>query len=261
MTVYNSFFATNIRGEAAKFVGLGNYFSIFQDPLFLKSLAGTLVYVVAFAAITIVAGVVLARLATMKLRRISWFQTAFAGTMGTSAAAASILWLFLFNPSVGLASFALKAMGMTNANLLVDPTGAMIVIVLASVWMALGFAFLILLSAFQSVPPEYYEVADIAGWSQYKQTLKITVPMISPTLFFLFVVEIIDGFKMFAQIDLITGGGPNNATNFLAYKIYQDAFTFHNFGTASAESIVLTVIIALATWIQFHYTERKVYYA
>lgn len=261
MTVYNSFFATNIRGEAAKFVGLGNYFSIFQDPLFLKSLAGTLVYVVAFAAITIVAGVVLARLATMKLRRISWFQTAFAGTMGTSAAAASILWLFLFNPSVDLASFALKAMGMTNANLLVDPTGAMIVIVLASVWMALGFAFLILLSAFQSVPPEYYEVADIAGWSQYKQTLKITVPMISPTLFFLFVVEIIDGFKMFAQIDLITGGGPNNATNFLAYKIYQDAFTFHNFGTASAESIVLTVIIALATWIQFHYTERKVYYA
>ncbi|RND87539.1 sn-glycerol-3-phosphate transport system permease protein UgpA [Lacticaseibacillus paracasei] len=139
MTVYNSFFATNIRGEAAKFVGLGNYFSIFQDPLFLKSLAGTLVYVVAFAAITIVAGVVLARLATMKLRRISWFQTAFAGTMGTSAAAASILWLFLFNPSVSLASFALKAMGMTNANLLVDPTGAMIVIVLASVWMALGF--------------------------------------------------------------------------------------------------------------------------
>ena len=139
-------------------------------------------------------------------------------------------------------------MGMTNANLLVDPTGAMIVIVLASVWMALGFAFLILLSAFQSVPPEYYEVADIAGWSQYKQTLKITVPMIY-------------GFKMFAQIDLITGGGPNNATNFLAYKIYQDAFTFHNFGTASAESIVLTVIIALATWIQFHYTERKVYYA
>ena len=105
------------------------------------------------------------------------------------------------------------------------------------------------------------KVADIAGWSQYKQTLKITVPMISPTLFFLFVVEIIDGFKMFAQIDLITGGGPNNATNFLAYKIYQDAFTFHNFGTASAESIVLTVIIALATWIQFHYTERKVYYA
>ncbi len=137
----------------------------------------------------------------------------------------------------------------------------MIVIVLASVWMALGFAFLILLSAFQSVPPEYYEVADIAGWSQFKQTLKITVPMISPTLFFLFVVEIIDGFKMFAQIDLITGGGPNNATNFLAYKIYQDAFAFHNFGTASAESIVLTVIIALATWVQFHFTERKVYYA
>ncbi len=91
MTVYNSFFATNIRGESAKFVGLGNYLDIFKDPLFLQSLTGTLVYVVAFALATIVLGVILARLATMKLRRISWFQTAFAGTMGTSAAAASIL--------------------------------------------------------------------------------------------------------------------------------------------------------------------------
>ncbi|KRN27282.1 ABC superfamily ATP binding cassette transporter, membrane protein [Lactobacillus selangorensis] len=260
-TIYNSFFAANVRGEAVKFVGWANYRTLFKDPLFLKSLSETFVFVLVFAVLTLLIGIVLARLATLKLRRMKVFRTAFAGTMGTSAAAAAILWLFLFNPSVGMVHLMLKAIGLPNVNLLVTPLGAQIVVILTSVWMALGFAFLILLSAFQNVAPEYYEVAAIAGWSDWQQTLKITVPMISPTLFFLFVIEVIDGFKMFAQIDLITGGGPDNATNFLAYKIYLDAFVFHHVGIASAESVILTVLIIFVTWIQFHYTERKVYYA
>lgn len=259
-TIYNSFFVTDITGHNSRFVGATNYLTMLHDPIVAKSLVATISYVLAMSVLTVVLAMVLARLATVKLRHIGWFQTAFASTMGMSAAAASILWLFLFNPSVGQLTRFLKFIGVAAPNPLANNFGAMVVVVLVSVWLHLGFAFLILLSAFQSVPQSYYEVAELAGYSGFKQTRKITVPMISPTLFFLLVVEVIGGFKAFAEIDLITGGGPDNATNLLAYKIYTDAFSLQKFGPASAEAIVLTVLIALATWIQFRYTERKVFY-
>ncbi|WP_179394794.1 carbohydrate ABC transporter permease [Lacticaseibacillus absianus] len=259
-TLVNSFFVTNIAGVTTRFVGLANYQAVFGDPVFIQSLTSTLVYVLAVSSLTVLLALTLARLATMKLRHIGWVRTAFASTMGMSAAAASILWLFLFNPSVGQLPQLMQALGWANANPLADGQGAMVVVVLVSVWLHLGFAFLILLSALQSVPQDYYEVAEIAGVSSLKQTLRITVPMVSPTLFFLFVVEVIASFKSFAEIDLMTGGGPNNVTNLLAYKVYLDAFGLQKFGPASAEAIVLTGLIALATWVQFRFTERKVFY-
>ncbi|ERL65790.1 carbohydrate ABC transporter permease [Schleiferilactobacillus shenzhenensis] len=260
MTVFNSLFATNLTGAAAKFVGFGNYVTIFSDPLFFKSLTNTFIFVACDSVGVILLALLLARLATARIRGAGFFRTAFASTMGVSAAAASILWIFLFNPSVGLISIGLKQLGFGNVNILTDPTGAMIAVILSSIWMGSGFAFLNLLGALQSVPQDYYDVASLAGWSSWRQTWKITIPMVSPTLFFLIVVEVIGAFKTFTQIDLITGGGPDNTTNFIAYKVYQDAFNYRNIGIASAEAIVLTVIIAVATWIQFRYTERKVYY-
>lgn len=260
MTVINSLFATNLTGKAANFVGVGNYVTIFSDPLFFKSLGNTFIFVTVTSVSTIALALILARLATQRLRGAGFFRTAFASIMGVSAAAASILWLFLFNPSVGLISILLKMIGFAQVNVLTNPTGAMIAVILSSVWMGSGFAFLNLLGALQSVPQDYYDVASLAGWSNWRQTWKITIPMVSPTLFFLIVVEVIGAFKTFTQIDLITGGGPDNTTNFIAYKVYQDAFNYRNIGIASAEAIVLTVIIALATWVQFRFTERKVYY-
>lgn len=260
MTVINSLFATNLTGKAANFVGVGNYVTIFSDPLFFKSLGNTFIFVAVTSVSTIALALILARLATQRLRGAGFFRTAFASTMGVSAAAASILWLFLFNPSVGLISILLKMIGFAQVNVLTNPTGAMIAVILSSVWMGSGFAFLNLLGALQSVPQDYYDVASLAGWSNWRQMWKITIPMVSPTLFFLIVVEVIGAFKTFTQIDLITGGGPDNTTNFIAYKVYQDAFNYRNIGIASAEAIVLTVIIALATWVQFRFTERKVYY-
>ncbi|WP_416353202.1 carbohydrate ABC transporter permease [Agrilactobacillus fermenti] len=260
VTVINSLFATNVRGENARFVGLANYIQIFKDPVFIKSLGHTFAYVFITSILTIMVALLLARLVTQRIKGQAFFRTAFASTMGISAAVASILFLFLFNPSVGLVVTFLKTIGAKQTNLLVSPTGAMFILILSSVWMGLGFAFLNLLGALQSVPESYYEVAEIAGWSNWMQTWKITVPMISPTLFFLFVVEIIGKFKTFTAVDLITGGGPDNNTNFVAYKIYQDAFASHNFGIASSEAIVLTIVIAIATWIQFRYTERSVFY-
>ncbi|KRM27083.1 ABC transporter permease subunit [Schleiferilactobacillus harbinensis] len=260
MTAIESLFSTNVRGELAQFVGFSNYAEIFSDPLFLKSLVNTFIFVITAGLGTIALALFLASMVTEKMRGSGFFRTAFASTMGISGAVASVLFLFLFNPSVGVLGILLKDIGVKQNNLVADPTGAMIILVVVSIWMGTGFSFLNLLGALQSVPADYYAVADLAGWSSWQKTWKITIPMVSPTLFFLLVVEIIGKFKTFTEIDLITGGGPDNATNFIAYKVYTDAFGNRNFGIAASEALVLTAIIAFATWFQFRFTERKVYY-
>ena len=126
--------------------------------------------------------------------------------------------------------------------------------------MNLGFTFLVLFGALQSVPPTLYEAAQIAGVSKRYQFFHITLPMISPTLFFVCIVTLIEAFKSFGLIDLMTTGGPNNATNLMVYRIYQDAFLNGNYSLASAESIILAVIIAIFTLIQFKFLEKRVNY-
>lgn len=259
-TTVVSFFSNNLAGQVTKFVGLDNYRAIFSDSLFIKVLLQTITYVVAATVLMIGLALVLAELTANKLRGMSVYRTIITATMGVSAAAASVLWLFMVNPSVGIVAKVITFFGGKNTNVLTTGTGAMVTVILSSVWLGLGFAYLNILGALQSVPTSLYEVAEIAGWSHFARTRKITLPMISPTLFFLVVVEVIEHFKTFTQIDLITAGGPDNATNLIAYKVYVDAFQNGDIGAASAEAIILTIIITIVTWIQFRFTERKVYY-
>ena len=145
-------------------------------------------------------------------------------------------------------------------NWLTQPGWAMFAIIVSTVWMNLGFTFLILFGALQSVPVTLYEAARIAGVSKRCQFFKITIPMISPTLFFAAIITLIDAFKSFGLIDMMTAGGPNNTTNLLVYRIYQDAFLNGNYALASTESVALAIIIAIFTLIQFKFLEKKVTY-
>lgn len=259
-TLYMSFFNTNILGKTTQFVGFANYKSLIKSTAYLKSLGSTLIFVLLSSLLTIVIGLFLARLAVKKVSGIGLFRTIFSSTMGVSISVGAIFWLFIFNPSVGLITRILSIFHLTAPNMLTSPVGAMVAIIVSTVWMNLGFTFLVLFGAMQSVPQYLYEYADIVGLSDRSKFFRITLPMISPTTFFVLVVTLIEAFKSFGLIDLMTAGGPDNATNFLVYRIYQDAFINGNYASASAQSIVLAVIIGIFTIIQFKLLEKKVNY-
>ncbi|WP_300562003.1 sugar ABC transporter permease [Companilactobacillus sp.] len=259
-TLYISMFLTNTLGNTTVFAGFSNYASLISSPDFINSLVVTLTYVLAVTFFTLSISLLLAKLASKKLPGISVFRTLYSVTMGVSVSVAAIFWLFIFNPSTGFFALISNALKMTPINWLTDPQNAMWAVIITTVWMNLGFTFLILLGAIESVPQSLYEAANVEGASSRYQFFKITLPMISPTLFFVSTITIIGAFKSFGLIDLITKGGPTNATNMLVYRIYKDAFYSGNYAQASTEAIILTVIIAVFTLLQFKFLEKRVNY-
>lgn len=259
-TLYISMFLTNTLGKTTVYVGFQNYAKLITSPDFLSSMWVTFVYVLAVTVLTIALGLLLANLASQKLPGIGIFRTLYSVTMGVSVAVAAIFWLFIFNPSTGFFALLSSWLNLPVVNWLTSPSNAMWAVIITTVWMHLGFTFLILLGAIESVPSTLYEAADVEGASSKYQFFHITIPMISPTLFFVSTITIIDAFKSFGLIDLITKGGPTNATNMLVYRIYKDAFYSGNYAKSSAEAIILTVIIAFFTLLQFKFLEKKVNY-
>lgn len=257
-TLYLSLFLTNNVGRPTVFVGLKNYVSLLTSAAYRASLTATGFYVVGVVVLTLALGILLAQATVQKLAGIQWFRTIFSATMGVSVAA--IFWLFIFSPSVGLLDQIAAFFHLPVINWLTDPGWAMVAIIVSTVWMNLGFTFLILFGALQMVPPTLYEAADIEGASKRYQFWHVTLPMISPTLFFTATVTLIGAFKSFGLIDLMTAGGPNNATNLMVYQVYKDAFLTGNYGMASAESIILALVIALFTLLQFKFLEKRVTY-
>ncbi|KRK33452.1 ABC transporter permease [Loigolactobacillus bifermentans DSM 20003] len=259
-TLYMSFFLTDKFGHITVFNGLGNYRSLLQDASYWASLGATLSYVAVVAVLTIVLGLILAVAAQQQLKGIGFFKTLFSSTMGISVSVAAIFWLFAFNPSVGVFAQLSQALHLPEINWLADPHFALLAIIITTVWMNLGFTFLILFGALQQVPRSLYDAADVAGVAKRTQFLKVTLPMISPTLFFVTTVTLIDAFKSFGLIDLMTAGGPSNATNLLVYRVYQDAFLNGSYAQASTESVVLTLLIAVVTLVQFKLFGKRVTY-
>lgn len=259
-TAYLSFFLTNARGETTLFVGLQNYLEMFASPVFHQSMKSTFLFVLYTVPTTIVIALFLAVLANEKLKGIGFFRTIFSSTMGISVAAASVFWLYIFHPSIGFLNQILEMLGVDRIGWLTDPHWALIAIAVTTIWMNLGFTFLVLLGGLQSIDSYLYESADIDGASYFYKLRRITIPMLSPTLFFVITVTIINAFQTFGQIDILTQGGPQNTTNLIVYSIYREAFANYQFGTASAQAIVLFIIILIMTIVQFKLGERKVHY-
>lgn len=259
-TVYYSFFLTNALGEPVKFVGFANYTTILKDPVFLTSLGVTLIFVVAVTGLTTIFALALANLARKHLRGTVIFRTFFASTMGVSVSAASVLWLFFFQPTTGVSDMILNALHLPPIHWLTGNVWALVAVILTVVWMNIGFAFLAISGALENVPTHLYETAEIEGITPWLKFRYITLPHISPTLFFVATVTMINAFQTFGQVDLLTKGGPNNHTNLIVYHIYRDAFVNLNIGKASTESIILALLIALVTMAQFKLTEKRVMY-
>lgn len=259
-TIYYSFYLTDIHGEATLFVGLENYQYLFSDSAFYKSIKSTLLFVLYTVPTSIVFALFLALIANEKVRGIGLFRVLFSSTMGISVAASAVIWLFLFHPSVGLFNNILASMNLPAIAWLTSPDWALFSVSVTTVWVNTGFAFLVILGGLQNIDTSLYESASIDGASYLHKLRRVTLPMLSPTLFFIVTVTLISAFQSFGQIDILTHGGPNDATNLIVYSIYKEAFVNHQFGTASAQAMVLFIFIFIATLLQFKFAERKVHY-
>ena len=259
-TLYYSFFSTNARGVPVLFVGFDNYAGLFQSDSFLKSMTGTFLFVLYTVPLGVAFAFFLAVISSEKLRGIEFFRVIFSSTVGVSVAAGSMIFLFLFHPSIGFLNHVLDWIGLPPIHWLTDPKWALISIAATSIWMGVGFNYIILLGGLQSIPEDIYESARIDGAGYWSRLFRITLPMVSPTLFFVIIVTVIHSFQSFGQIDILTKGGPAEATNLIVYSIYQNAFIHYKFGIASAQAIILFLIVLLATLIQFKVGEKKVHY-
>lgn len=259
-TIYLGFFLTDQNGNAAIHVGFENYAYLMGSSAFLNSMKATGLFVLYTVPIGIIIALFFALLANEKLKGIGFFRTMYSSTMGISVAASSVIWLFLFNPSIGMFNRVLVALDLPQVQWLLDPQWALISVAISTIWMNTGFSFLILLGGLQNIDEHLYESSRIDGAGYFYRLRRITLPMLSPTLFFIITITLINAFQSFGQIDILTKGGPSQSTNLIVYSIYREAFVNYQFGTASAQAVILFIIILLVTILQFKLGERKVHY-
>ncbi|WP_090867704.1 carbohydrate ABC transporter permease [Oceanobacillus limi] len=259
-TLYFSFFEVSGGGQVGDWVGWGHYAELFQSSEFRKSMVGTFLFVLYTVPAEILISLFLAVIASEKLKGIGFFRTIFSSTLGVSVAAGATIFLFLFHPSLGVLNSILGTVGIDGVEWLTDSKWALVSVAITTVWMHIGINFIILLGGLQNISRELYESAEIDGAGYFQKLFKITLPMLSPVLFFVIIIGVIGAFQTFGQIDILTGGGPAGATNIIVYSIYLEAFSYGNFGFASAQAILLFIIILIVTIIQFRVGEKKVHY-
>jgi ABC-type sugar transport system permease subunit len=259
-TIQLSFFNTRSTGVATTFAGLDHYLELLTSEAFRTGLLATTLFAVYTVPIGIALGLILAVMLNQRLRGINVFRTMMSSTIAISAAVGSLIWLLLFNPSLGLLNSMLSIVGIRGPEWLIQPTTAIIAVSLTTIWLTLGTNIIVLLAGLQGVPEEVYEAARLDGARGLRMFTRITVPMVSPSLFFLLVVDTIAVLQAFTQIHLLTRGGPVDATRVLVYSIYQDAFQNFQFGYASAQAVILLLLVMALTLIQFRFVERRVHY-
>ncbi len=256
-TIFLSFNTTNTNGEAANFVGMDNYIELFSSSDFIDSIFTTFKFVVITAVPAIIIGLALAILANKKLKGSKVYEVMFAMPMAVSSAAAAIIWMLLYHPSIGILNYILKA----QIGWLTDEKIALFSVSLVTVWLNIGLNFIFILTGLKNIPDELNESAQIDGAKWGRKFFRLTIPLISPTLFFVVFINMVNSFQAFGQVKLLTLGGPANATNVLVYEIYREAFLNNRFETACAESIILFFVILIITLIQLKFEKKGVYYS
>ena len=259
-TFYLSLYNTRATGALTTFNGLDHYIDLVTSATFRSGLVATGLFAIYTVPIGIALGLLLAVLLNQRLRAISVFRTMMTSTIAISAAVGALLWLLLFNPSIGLLNYVLSLIGIRGPEWLIQPAIAIIAVSITTIWLTLGTNIIVLLAGLQGIPEEIYEAARLDGARGVRMFTRITVPMVSPSLFFLLVVDSVAVLQAFTQIHLLTRGGPVDATRTIVYGIYLDAFQNFQFGFASAESVVLFALVLGLTIIQFGVVERRVFY-
>ena len=246
-------------GLPSTYVGFDQISDVLGSEDFRNSVWVTILFLLYTVPIGIFLGLGLAVLAHQRLKGINAYRTIFSSTVATSVAAASVIFFTLLNPQVGLFTYWLGREG--EISVLQDPKTALIAVSVTTIWQNLGLSFIIMSAGLQAIPDDLYEAARVDGASAWRQFWRVTVPMLSPTIFFATVVGGILAFRAFGQIDLLTEGGPVQKTNVLVYAIYRQVFRNNNDGVAAVYAIALFTLVMLLTFFQMRFLERRVTYA
>jgi multiple sugar transport system permease protein len=228
--------------------GLDNFVAIFRDPTWWAAIRHTVVYTFFTVPVAMAIAVVIAALLNAKLRARAWYRTAIFLPHITATVAIALVWMWMYEPNIGLLNWVLSWFGIRGPAWLADPAWAMPAVILMSIWKGIGLKMVIYLAALQSIPEELYEAAEIDGASPVRRFVAITLPLLGPATFFVFVISLIDAFQVFEQFYVLTPqGGPANATTVMTYEIYKSAFEQFDMSTASAQSVVLFVFLLVLT--------------
>ncbi len=258
--LYQSVLQSDAFGTSVEYVGSENFLRLWNDETYLASFQTTAVFSVLVAFFGLSIALVLAVMADRVVRGAALYKTLLIWPYAVAPAVAGVLWLFMFAPSIGVVSYTLRALGI-DWNHLLNGTHAMTLIVMASVWKQISYNFLFFLAGLQSIPKSLIEAAAIDGAGPWRRFWTVQFPLLTPTTFFLLVINIVYAFfDTFAIIDAATQGGPGKDTAILVYKVYYDGFKALDMGGSAAQSVVLMIIVVALTVVQFKYVERRVNY-
>ena len=247
-------------GLSVQFVGLENFQTVLADPAYRDTIVRTLIFSTLVTVCAMVPAVLLALMADRVVRGASLYKTILIIPYAIAPAVAGALWLFLFNPSVGIASYYLGRLGV-DWNPRLQGGDAMALIVLASAWKQIAYNFVFFLAGLQSIPKSLIEAAKIDGANATRRFWTIIFPLLSPTTFFLIVVNVVYAFfETFGVIHAATQGGPGKSTEVMIYKVWYDGFIAQDLGRSAAQSVILMAIVVALTVVQFRFVERKVHY-
>ncbi len=238
-----------------KFVGLKNYQLLFQEGLFYKILLNTVTFAISTSVFGVIIPLIFAAILNSKVRGSEFFKCAYFLPFITPMVVIGIVWAWIFDPNIGFLNQFLHI----HINWLYDSKFAMPALIIVSVWKLIGYNMIIFLSAFSSISHSLFEAAKIDGANAFQTFKNITIPLLSPTIFFVVIITAISSFQVFDLIYLMTQGGPFDSTNVLVYSIYKNAFEYFNIGKASAVAYVLFVIILVLTLLQWHFRKKFVY--
>ena len=258
--IEQAFYQEDAFGLSRDFVGLENFIELLQDPYYYNSIGGTLVFSLAVAVSGLSIALVLATMADRIIRGQMVYQTLLIWPYAVAPALAGVLWWILFDPAQGPIALWLEYMGIEWDHF-VNGGDAMILVVIAATWKQISYNFLFFLAGLQVIPRSLIEAAAIDGAGPFRRFKAIVFPLLSPTAFFLLVMNIVYAFfETFGVIDATTAGGPGQSTKILVYKVYEDGFVGLDLGGSAAQSVILMMIVGLMTVVQFRFIERKVQY-
>ena len=258
--IYQSVLMQDPFGLSTEFVGLQNFVVLFEDPNYISSFKITMVFSALVAFLGLAISLLLAVCADRVIRGANAYKSFLIIPYAVAPAVAGVLWMFIFNPTLGVLAYAMKSFGI-SWNYLVNADQALILLVVAAVWKQVSYNFIFFLAGLQAIPRSLLEAAAMDGAGPFRRFWSVVFPLLSPTTFFLLVMNIVYAFfDTFAIVDATTQGGPGQDTNILVYKVFVDGFRNMDFGGSAAQSVVLMVMVIILTVIQFRFIERRVNY-
>ena len=255
-----SLFLEDAFGFTRKFIGVDNYRELFRDDGYLRSFQTSLIFGLGVTCISMSTALVLAVSANHIIRWAQAYRALLVWPYAVAPALAGVIWYFLMNPSVGIVAYWLNALGV-EWNHYVDGEQALLMVIIAASWKQVSYNFLFFIAGLQSIPRSLIEAAAIDGAGPWRRFLTITFPLLSPTTFFLLVINLVYAFfDTFAIIHATTEGGPADTTSVLVFRVYNTGFVSQDYGSSAAQSVILMTLVVLMTAIQFRFVERRVTY-